>query len=95
MDLRRRTGVDVKVDSQPCEGILHYLVVLVHNVLGSYALVLCLDGDGHAVLVTSADKHHILSAHPEIAHVNVSGNVCSGKMADMHRTICVGERAGN
>ena len=51
VNLRRSAGIDVKIDSQASEGVLHYLVVLVHNVLGSYSLVLGLDGDGHAVFI--------------------------------------------
>ena len=88
-------GVDVVVDAQAREGIFHYLMVLVHNILRSYALFAGLDGDGHAVFVAAADEHHILPAHAQVADIDVSGNVSAGQVADMDGTVGVGKCAGH
>ncbi len=43
-----------------CKGIFNDAVVLVHDVLGTPSLA-CLDGDGHTVLIGTADEQHFLS----------------------------------
>ena len=92
---RRRTGVDVIVDAEAREGVFHYLMILVHDVLRGNALLAGLDGDGHAVLVGAADEHHVLPAHAQVADIDVSGNVSAGQVADMDRTVGIGQCAGH
>ena len=95
MDCRRGAGIDVEVDAQGCEGVLHYAVVLVHNVLRGDTLLPRLDGDGDSVLVGAADKQYVLPAHAQISDIDVSGNVSAGQVADMDRTVGVRERTGH
>ena len=91
----RGPRVDVEIDAEAREGVLHHLVVLVHDVLRRNALGARLDGDGHAVLVGAAHEDDVLPAHAEIADVNVSGNVGAGQMADVDGTVRVGKGAGH
>ena len=95
MHLGRRPGIDVEVDAEAREGVLHHAVVLVHDVLRSDALGAGLDGDGHAVLVGAADEDDVLAPHPEVADVDVAGDVGTGQVADMDGTVGVRKRAGH
>ena len=88
-------GVDVKVDAEPGERILHDAVVFVHDVLRGDSLGARLDGNGHAVFIGSADEDDILAFQTEVADVNVARNVGAGEVADMDRTVRIGECAGH
>ena len=88
-------GVDVEVDAELREGVLHDPVVAVHDVLRGDALLAGLDGDGDAVLVAAADEHHVLAAHAEIADVDVAGDVGAGEVADMDGAVRVGKGTGD
>ena len=95
VNLRRSAAVDIEIDAQGLEAVAYYAVILVHYVLRSAALLAGLDGDGHAVLVAAAHIQHILSAKTEIPHINVSRDVHSGKMPDMHRAVGIGQRTSH
>ena len=95
VNLRRSAAVDIEIDAQGLETVGDYLVVFVHDVLGTAALLACLDGDGHAVLVAAAHIQHLLSAKTEISHINVGRHINSGKMPDMHRAVCIRQRTGH
>ena len=95
MDLGRGTGIDVEIDAETREGILHHLVVLVHDVLGCDAPLAGLDGDGDAVLVGAANEDNVLAPHPEVTDIDVTGDIGTGQMADMDRTVGVRKRTGH
>ena len=95
MHLGRGPGINVEVDPKARKGVLHDFVVLVHDILRRDTLVFRLDGDGHAVLVAAADKQHILSPHAEVTDIDVAGDVGTGQVADMDRTVGIGECTGH
>ena len=95
MDVRGRAGIDVEVDAEAGEGVLHHLVVLVHDVLRRDALGARLDGDGHAVFVGAAHEDDVLAPQPEVADIDVAGDVGAGQVADMDGTVRVRKRAGH
>ena len=90
-----RTAVDVEMDAQALEGVLDDPVVAVHDVLRRAALLARLDGDGHAVLVGAADVQHFPAAHPQVADVDVGRHIDTGQVADVDRTVGVGQRTGH
>ena len=92
--LRRCAGVYVEVDSKARERVFHHLMVFIHYILRGNSLLARLDGDGHAVLVASANEQDILPAHAQIAHINVSGDICTCKVADVNRPVCIRQRTG-
>ena len=52
----RRTPVGVKGDPEVSKGLADDRIIAVYDVLGADALLLCLDGDGDAMLITPADE---------------------------------------
>ena len=92
--LRTGAGIDVEVNSQPHEGVLDYLVIAVHYVLGRAAFRTCLYCDGHSVLVASADEEDVFPAHAEIPHVDVRRHVNACKVADVYRSVGIRKRTG-
>ena len=90
----RSTRINVEIDPQAAESVLHYLVVLVHNVLRTHALFPSLDRDGHSVLVAAADEQRVLSPQAKVADIDVPGDIGARKMADMDRTVGVRQGAG-
>ena len=92
MHIRSGPGIYVEIDSESGERILYYPVEPVHDILRCASLLFGLDGDRHPVLVGAADEKHILAFHPQISHINVGRHINPGKMADMHRSVCVRKR---
>ena len=90
-----RTGIDVEIDPEAGEGILHDLVVLVHDILRGNALLAGLDRDRNAVLVRAADENDSRSPEPQIADINVAGDICAGQVADMDRPVRIRKGAGH
>ena len=92
--LRAGAGIDVEIDSQAGEGVLDYLVIAVHDVLRGAAFGTCLYGDGHSVLVASADEEDIFPAHAEIPYVDVGRHIHACKVADVYGAVCIRKRTG-
>ena len=89
--LRCGAAVDVERDAKLLKRVLDELVVAVADVLWGAAFLLGADGDGHAVLVASADEHHVLALQPKVAGVDVGRHVHAGHVADVHTAVGVGE----
>ena len=66
-------------------------MVAVHHLLGGDALFAGTDGNGHAMLVTTADKDHLLLLQAEVAHVDVGRYIDAGQVADVYRTVGLGQ----
>ena len=94
MDGGGGAGVDIEVDAQSAEGVLDEGMVLIHDILRGAAVLAGLDGDGHAVLVGTADEEDILPAETEVTDIDVGRDIDAGQMADVHRAVCVRKRAG-
>ena len=82
-------AVDVEAYSELLEALLYHRVVAVYHVLGRDALFLGAYGDGHSVLVATADEHHLLLLQAQIAHVDVCRHVDSGQVSDVDSTVGV------
>ena len=87
MGLRCGAAVYVEGDAELLEALLYHRVVSVHNVLRCDAFLLGAYRDGHSVLVASADEDYVLVLHAQVAHVYVSRNIHSGKVAYVHSAV--------
>ena len=92
MRLGRGSRIDVERHSQPLERLFDQRVVTVHDLLGRHTLLAGFDGDGHAVFIRSADRDHVAAFEPQITGIDVRRYVNSRQVADMYRTIRIGER---
>ena len=88
-------AVDVERNAELLERLLDHRVVAVHHVLRGDALLAGADGDGHAVLVASADEDDVLALQPQVADVDVGGYIHAGQVADVHATVGVWQRGGD
>ena len=95
MNVGRCAGINVEIDSQADEGVLYNLVITVYDILRGASFAAGLYGDGHAVLVASADEQDIFAAHPEVSHIDVGGDVYSCKVTDVHRSVGIWKRTGD
>ena len=91
MDVGSGARVDVETYAQFLKRILDQGVIAVYNVLRCDTFGLCLDGDGHTMLIASADHHHILAAQAQKTGVDIGRHVNSGKMPDVHRAVGIRE----
>ena len=89
---RSGTRVDIERDTKTLEGALDDIVVLIYHILRGYALVACLDGDGHTVLVRATNPDYISATQTQITHINIGGNIYARQVTNMYRTIGVWER---
>ena len=87
-------GEIVVDDAEVFEGALDDGIVLVHEFLGRYACLLGRQGDGHAVIVRSADVDDVPAFQPLVAYVDVAGQMDAGDMADVELAVRVGQRIG-
>ena len=82
-------AIDVERDAELLKRFFNQIVVAVHHLLHRDALFLRADGNGHAVLVASADEHNLTSACAKIACVDVGRHINPGQMPDVHRPVGV------
>ncbi len=84
-------AVYVEGDAELLEGLFDHLVVSVANVLRSDPFFLGADGDGHAVLIASANEDDLLALQTEVAHVDVGGHIDARQVPDMHTAVGIGQ----
>ena len=89
MHFGRRAPVHIERNAEFLEGVLDDFMITVYHVLRRDALLLGPDGDGHAMLVRTADEKHVLLLQTEVTHVNVRRDIHPCQMTDMHRTVGV------
>jgi len=70
-------------------------VVAVADILRRDTFFLGANGDGHSVLVTTADEDHILLLQTKIAHIDVGRNIYTGQVTDVHTAVGIGQRGGD
>ena len=80
-------GVIVERDAELGKRIADDGIVLVHHLLRGDALAAGLDGDGHAVLVRSADEDHVASFLTEVAHIDIGRNIDSRQVSQVDRAV--------
>ena len=88
---RRSTSIDVERDAELLERVADQRMVAVYHVLGCTAFLLGTDGDGHTVLVASADEDDVLLLEAQVAHVDVGGDVDAGQVTDVDRAVGIGQ----
>ena len=91
----RRTPVGVKGDPEVSKGLADDSVIAVYDVLGADALLLCLDGDGDAMLITSADEEHLFALETQVASIDIGGYVDAGEVPDVHGAVSIGQGGGD
>ena len=79
--------VVVERDAQAREGLFVQGVVLVNDLLRAYAFFFGADRDGCAMLIGTAYPEHVAPHEPQVAHVDICGQVRSGQMAEVQGTI--------
>ena len=87
-------GEIVVDDAEVFEGTLDDGIVLVHEFLGRCAFLLGRQGDGHAVIVRSADVNDVPAFQPLVADIDVPWQMDAGDMADVQFAVRVGQRVG-
>lgn len=84
-----RSRIIVETHSELFEAIFVHRVVAVNNLLGRHAFFIRGDRDWNAVFIRTADKDYVFALQAEIPDIDVSRQVCAGKMSEMDRTVCV------
>ena len=80
-------GIDVEADAEVFERLLDEIVVAVDHFLHGDALFPGTDGDGHAMLVGTADEEHFLLFQTEVAHVDVGRYIYAGQVPDVYAAV--------
>ena len=88
---RRGTSVDVERDAELLERVAYQGVIAVDDVLRCAAFLLGADGDGHSVLVASADKDDVFLLESQVADVDVGRYIDAGQVSDMNRSVGIGQ----
>src|SRR5690606_4836081 len=91
MRLRGRTTVVIEAHSEALEALGDHRMVPVDDLLWAYALGLCLQEDGHAVLVRAADIHDVASLQALVPDVQIGRQIRSGHMSKMDGAVSIGK----
>ena len=83
----RGAAVDVKRNAEAPETVLDKLVIAVHDLLHSDTLLAGTDGDGHSVLVATADEGYLTPLETQVAHVYVGGHIHPRQVTYMHGAV--------
>ena len=87
--LGRRTGINIKRNSKFLKRLFNKAMISIYNILRSYSFFTRTNGNGHSMFIRTSDKKDIFFFQTEIADIDISRNIHTGKMTNMHRTISV------
>lgn len=95
MHLGCGTAVDVERDTELLERVLDDLMIAVADILRCNPFFFGTNGDGHSVLVATADEDHVLLLQAKIAHIDVGRNIYPGEVSDVHTAVGIGQCGGD
>ena len=95
MSLRRGAAIHIERDTELLERVLDDLVIAVHDVLRGDSLLASLDGNGHTMLVATADHQHLTPLQAQIACIDIGRYVYPRQVADVHRAVGVWQGGGD
>ncbi len=95
VNLRSSAAVDIKRNTELLKGFLDQVMVAVNHLLYGDTLLACTDSNGHAVLVATANKHHLLFLQSQVAHVDIGRHIDTGKVPDVHTTVGIRQGSRN
>lgn len=82
--------VDIEIYAETCKGVFIQCVKTVDDLLRGFPLLLGFKGNGSSVFIAAANKQDVLARQPEIAHVDISGNVDARDVAYMQGSVGIG-----
>ena len=81
-------------DAQAFKRLVNDFEIPIHQFLGGDPFFAGLQGNRHPVLVGSADQKCVFALGFEVTMVHIRGQVASGQMANMDRTVRIRQRSG-
>ena len=84
----RDSGVERHAEA--AERLLDDFVVAVNHLLWCDALLTCLDGDGHAMLIATAYRYYVITLKAKVTCIYVRRHINTRQVADMDRAIGIG-----
>lgn len=88
-------GIDAEAYAELLEGILNDFVVAVNHLLGCDAFFASAESHGDSMLIAASYHHYILSPQAQEASVDVGGDIDSGEVTDVDRSVGIGEGSGD
>jgi hypothetical protein len=70
-------------------------MILIDDLLRSFAFLGCFDGDRYAMLIRATDVSDVPTLRPEVAHVDIGRDITTCQMTDMERPIGIRECRGD
>lgn len=95
MDVGCGARVNVERDAKLGERLFDDAVVAVDDILRCNTFSLSLNGDGHTVLVATANHEDFAALEAKITGIDVGGDVYSGEVADVDGAVGVWESSGD
>ena len=90
----RGAAVVVEADVQPGEGLLHLLMVQIHNLPGVVPSF-CTKRDRRTVFIAPTNPKHVLARAAQVPDVDVRREVRTGNVSQVNRAIGVGQGGGD
>ena len=70
-------------------------MVTIYNLLGGNTLLAGALCHGNTMLIAATHKKHVLALQAQVAHIDVGRHIDTGQVADVDRTVGVGQRTGH
>ena len=92
MNIGRGTGIYVERNSKFFKRFFYYRMIPIDYILRSDTFSFSLQGNRYSMLIRSADMDHLFSFETQISGINISRNIYTGQMPDMHRAVSIRQR---
>ena len=89
VNVRSCAAVNVERNTEVLERLLDDVMITVNNVLHRASFLLGADSYRHSVFVRTSHEEYVSALQAEIAYIDVTGNVGTGQVADVYRTVGV------
>ena len=67
-------------------------MITIYNLLGGNTLLAGALCHGNTMLIAATDKKHVLALQAQVTHIDVGGNINASQVADVNRTVSIGQR---
>ena len=95
VNLRSRTRINIKRNTQLLKRFFNNTMIAVNNILRRNTLFLSFNRNRHTMLIRATNKQHLFALQSQISNINICWDIHTCQVTNMHRTICIRQCRSN